>query len=136
MVPISLSGFPQIIDSRIITTTAEPGFASEFPFQRDMNNGDTVRFIVVVYCPDFFLSSSVVSGNRLALVGYKAPLVTDGAAALPLPTLVRITLIARTYTFWFMLKQRGFSGQPITVPQLLASTELSLASEPDSLVSR
>ena len=135
MVPISLSGFPQIIDSRIIATTAEPGFAYEFPFQRDMNNGDTVRFIVVVYCPDF-LSSSVVSGNRLGLVGYKAPLVTDGAAALPLPTLVRITLIARTYTFWFMLKQRNFSRQPITVPQLLASTELSLASEPDPLVSR
>ena len=55
MVPISLPGFPQIIDSRIIATTAEPGFAYEFPFQRDMNNGDTVRFIVVVYCPDFFI---------------------------------------------------------------------------------
>ena len=54
MVPISLPGFPQSIDSRVIATTAEPDFTSEFPFQRDMNTGDTVRFIVVVDCPDLF----------------------------------------------------------------------------------
>ena len=53
MVPISLPGFPQSIDSRVIATTAEPDFASEFPFQRDMNTGNTVRFITVVYCPEF-----------------------------------------------------------------------------------
>ena len=54
MVPISLLGFPQPIDSRVIATTAEPDFTSEFPFQRDMNTGNTVWFIVVVYCPDLF----------------------------------------------------------------------------------
>ena len=54
MVPISLPGFPEDIDSRVIATTAEPGFASEFPFQRDMNTGNTVRFLAVAYCPDFF----------------------------------------------------------------------------------
>ena len=54
MVPISLPGFPEPLDSRVIATTAEPDFSSEFPFQRDMNTGNTVRFIAVVYCPDFF----------------------------------------------------------------------------------
>ena len=54
MVPISLPGFPEPLDSRVIATIAEPDFASEFPFQRDMNTGDTVRFIAVVYYPDFF----------------------------------------------------------------------------------
>ena len=54
MVPISLPGFPEPLDSRVIATIAEPDFASEFPFQRDMNTGDTVRLIAVVYYPDFF----------------------------------------------------------------------------------
>ena len=53
MVPISLPGFPEPLDSRVIATTTEPDFASEFPFQRDMNTGNTVRPIVVIYCPDF-----------------------------------------------------------------------------------
>ena len=48
MVPISLPGFPEVIDSRVIAVTAEPDFASEFPFQRDMNTGNTVRFIAVL----------------------------------------------------------------------------------------
>ena len=54
MVSISLPGFPQPIDSRVIATTAEPDFAPEFPFQRDMNAGDTVRVIAVIYCLDLF----------------------------------------------------------------------------------
>ena len=54
MVPISLPGFPEDIDSRVIATTAESGFVSEFPFQRDMNTGDTVRLLAVVHCPNFF----------------------------------------------------------------------------------
>ena len=58
MVPISLPGFPEPIGSGVIATTAEPDFASEFPFQRDMNAGNTVRFIAAVYRPDGFLSSS------------------------------------------------------------------------------
>ena len=62
MVSISLPGFPQPIDSRVIATTAEPDFASEFPFQRDMNAGDTVRVIAVIYHLDLFLSSSVQIG--------------------------------------------------------------------------
>ena len=53
MVPISLPGFPEPLDSRVIAAIAEPDFASEFPFQRDMNTGDTVRLIVVVYYPDY-----------------------------------------------------------------------------------
>ena len=55
IVPISLPGFPEDIDSRVIATTAEPDFASEFPFQRDANTGNTVRFITVVYCPGFYI---------------------------------------------------------------------------------
>ena len=53
VVPISLPGFPEPLDSRVIATIAEPDFASEFPFQRDMNTGNTVRFIAVVYCPEY-----------------------------------------------------------------------------------
>ena len=134
MVPISLPGFPEDIDSRVIATTAEPDFASEFPFQRDMNTGNTVRFLAVVYCPDFFLSSSV-SGDRSALVGYRVPSATVSVAAPPPPTSDRIILIARTYTSYFTLKLQNFLRQPITVPQPLASTELSLDSQPDPPVS-
>ena len=47
MLCISLPGYTRPIDSRVIATTTEPGFSSEFPFQRDMNTGDTVRFIAV-----------------------------------------------------------------------------------------
>ena len=68
MVPISLPGFPQPIDSRVIAITAEPGFASEFPFQRDMNTGNTVRFITVVYSPDFFYCPLSLEIDRRRLV--------------------------------------------------------------------
>ena len=44
---ISLPGFTQPFDSKVITAISEPGFESEFPFQRDMNAGNTVRFITV-----------------------------------------------------------------------------------------
>ena len=135
MVPISLPGFPEPLDSRVIATTAEPDFSSEFPFQRDMNTGNTVRFITVVYCPDFFLSSSLF-GNRLASVGYRAPLATAGAAALLPPTLDRIILTAQTYTSCFTSKLRNFLKQPITIPQLPASMGLSSDSQPEPLVSQ
>ena len=44
---ISLPGSPQVTDPKVIATLSEPGFSKEFPFQRDMNTGDTVRFIPV-----------------------------------------------------------------------------------------
>jgi len=48
MVHISLPGYAwQAIDSRIVAATTEPALASEFPFQRDMNTGDTVRLITI-----------------------------------------------------------------------------------------
>ena len=48
MVHISLPGYPwQAIDSRVVAATAETALVSEFPFQRDMNTGNTVRFITV-----------------------------------------------------------------------------------------
>ena len=48
MVHISLPGYPwQAINSRVVAATTEPALASEFPFQRDMNTGDTVRFITI-----------------------------------------------------------------------------------------
>ena len=131
MVPISLPGFPEAIDSRVIAVTAEPDFASEFPFQRDMNTGNTVRFVMIVLSGLFL--SSFLSGNRLVLVGYRAPLAMASAAALPPLTLDRITSIARTYTSCFTLKPRNFLRQPITIPQLLVSMGLSL--EPDPPVS-
>jgi len=48
MVSISLPGYTWPINSRVIAATAEPSFASEFPFQKDMNTGNTVRFTTVV----------------------------------------------------------------------------------------
>ena len=48
MVHISLPGYPwQPIASRVAEATTEPALASEFPFQRDMNTGDTVRFVMI-----------------------------------------------------------------------------------------
>ena len=48
MVHISLPGYPwKPIDSRVVAAASEPALASEFPFQRDMNTGDTVCFITV-----------------------------------------------------------------------------------------
>ena len=134
MVPISLPGFPQPIDSRVIAVTAEPGFASEFPFQRDMNTGNTVRFIAVVYSPDLFLLSSLFE-NRSASVGYRALLATAVAAVLLPPMLGRTTSIARTYISCFTFKLRNFLRQPAKDPQLLTSMGLNLDSQPDSLVS-
>ena len=51
---ISLPGFTQPSDSRVIQAISEPKIAAEFPFQRDMNTGDTVRFIAVPL-PEFYL---------------------------------------------------------------------------------
>jgi len=48
MVSISLPGYTWPIDSRIYAATNDPGFSSEFPFRRDMNTGDPVRFIIAV----------------------------------------------------------------------------------------
>jgi len=48
MVPISLPGYTWPIDSRIAAAATEPPFAPDFPFQRDMNTGNTVRFITAV----------------------------------------------------------------------------------------
>ena len=48
MVHISLPGYPwQAINSRVVAATTEPALASEFPFQRDMNTGDTVCFVMI-----------------------------------------------------------------------------------------
>ena len=44
MICVSLPGYARPIDSRVTAAIAEPGFASEFPFQQDMNAGDTVCF--------------------------------------------------------------------------------------------
>ena len=65
MVPISLPGVPEPIDSGVIATTAEPDFASEFPFQRDMNTGNAVRFIAAVYRPDGFFIVLLTDRGRL-----------------------------------------------------------------------
>jgi len=56
MVSISLPGYTgsQPIDSRVVAATTEPALASEFPFQRDMNTGNTVRLITVAL-PGLFL---------------------------------------------------------------------------------
>ena len=61
MVSISLAGYPKSIDSKITAAIAEPAFASEFPFQRDMNTGNTVRFtmatlsgLYLLICPCFW----------------------------------------------------------------------------------
>jgi len=53
MLPISLPGFPEVLDSRVLAAASEPEFASEFPFQRDMNTGNTVRCIAVVLSGSF-----------------------------------------------------------------------------------
>jgi len=45
MLPISLPGHLEVIDSRVLAAASE--FPSEFPFQRDMNIGNTVCCIVV-----------------------------------------------------------------------------------------
>jgi len=50
------------IDSRIVVATAEPAFASDFPFQRDMNTGNTVRPITVVL-PGFDLFINLLLGK-------------------------------------------------------------------------
>ena len=47
MVSISLPGYTHPTDSRVVAAAAEPVFASQFPFQRDMNTGNTVRFITI-----------------------------------------------------------------------------------------
>ena len=44
---ISLPGATRPTDSRVMAAINEPGLSSEFPFQRDMNAGDTVRLIIV-----------------------------------------------------------------------------------------
>ena len=55
MVPISLPGYSWPIDSRILAATNEPAFTAEFPFQRDMNIGNPVRFVLAVgLCDPFF----------------------------------------------------------------------------------
>ena len=55
MVPISVPGYSWPIDSRILAATNEPAFTSEFPFQRDMNIGNPVRFVPAVgLCDPFF----------------------------------------------------------------------------------
>ena len=53
MLPISLPGYPQVIDSRVLAAASEPEFASEFPFQRDMNIGNTVRYVAVALFGSF-----------------------------------------------------------------------------------
>ena len=47
VLPISLPGHKYLTDSRVMAAIAEPAFASEYPFQRDMNTGNTVCFIAV-----------------------------------------------------------------------------------------
>ena len=49
MVPISLPGYPEVIDSRVLAAASEPELVSDFPFQRDMNTGNTVRRLVLHY---------------------------------------------------------------------------------------
>ena len=36
------------MDPRVVAATTEPALSSEFPFQRDMNTGNTVRFIAII----------------------------------------------------------------------------------------
>ena len=132
MVPISLPGYTQPIDSRVLAATIEPALASEFPFQRDMNTGNTVRFIKITLSRPFLLT--LVSGNRSVLAGHQAPSATAGAAVQPPPTSDRITSTARTCTSCFTPTPRSFLRQPVSAPQFLPSTESSL--EPDPLVSQ
>jgi hypothetical protein len=53
MLPISLPGYPEIIDSRVLAAANEPEFSSEFPFQRDMNIGNPVRCVTVALSGSF-----------------------------------------------------------------------------------
>ena len=55
MVSISLPGYPKSIDSKVMAAIAEPAFSSEFPFQRDMNTGNTVRVTTVPSSGPFFI---------------------------------------------------------------------------------
>ena len=133
MVSISLPGYSYPIDSKIIAAAAEPEFASELPFQRDMNAGNAVRLpTLALRRLDFDFSLGF--GHRSALAGFKVPLPTAGAPARPPPTLDRSTLIARTCTSWLTLRLRSFSKQPALVPRSLPSMGSSL--EQDPLVSR
>ena len=54
--PISLPGYTHPTDSRVIAAISEPVFASEFPFQRDMNTGNTVRFVTITSSGPFLLT--------------------------------------------------------------------------------
>ena len=133
MVSISLPGYPKSIDSKITAAITEPGFASAFPFQRDMNTGNTVCFTTAtlpgpcsLICLRFW--------NRSALAGYRALSAMASALVRPPATLDRITLTALIYTFCFTPMLPNFSRQPISVPRLLTSMGLSLG--PDPVVSR
>ena len=109
MVPISLPGYPEVIDSRVLAAASEPEFISEFPFQRDMNIGNTVRCLVVHYLGH---SLTGFHFDRLALDGPRAALAMEHEAAQPLPMLDRTTSIVRTCISCFtpmpqkLLKQR------------------------------
>ena len=61
---ISLPGVSQPTDSRVIAAIDEPKLASEFPFQRDMNTGDTVRFILILLPEPFFYWFSFPETDR------------------------------------------------------------------------
>ena len=115
MVSISLAGYPKSIDSKITAAIAEPAFASEFPFQRDMNTGNTVP-LPWPHCPDFICSFALVSGNRSASVGYSVASATASAPVRPPATLDRVTLTARIYTSCFMPMLQNFLRLPISIP--------------------
>ena len=77
MVPVSLPGFTQPIDSRVIAAIKEPGFSSEFPFQRDVNTGNTVRLIMVLSCLGFFFFTSFLFRKQIG-VGWVQGTIANG----------------------------------------------------------
>ena len=115
MVPISLPGYPKSTDSKITAAITEPTFASAFPFQRDMNTGNTVRFTTVTLSGPCLLIC-LRFWNRSVLAGYRALSATASALVRPPATSDRITLTALIYTSCFTPMLLSFSRQPISIP--------------------
>ena len=130
MVSISLPGYSWPSDARIAAATNDPGFSSEFPFQRDMNTGNTVRFITAVVLSGPFFDWLSFLWGRSVLDGRRPPSATASAAVLPLPTLDRSTLTARTCTSCFTFTLRSSLRRTVPVTGSLASIGLSLEPGP------
>ena len=129
MVSISLAGYPKSIDSKITAAIAEPVFASAFPFQRDMNTGNTVCFTAVA-SSGFYLFICLRFWNRSGLAGYKVPSVMANGLVQPPATSDRTALTARTCTSCFTHTLQNFLRPPISITPLLTSMGSNLELDP------